>query len=112
MKAILLSSLILFGSVSAHAIEVTDATVEIPVIGPTIGITSAPFVFTYFTGAMTTFGDMKEVALAAKADAQDFLAGEEATNTLVKVVDILRTNMPELNQASNEEIVKMIATLE
>lgn len=115
MKALLLSSLILFGSVSAHALQSTDATVEIPVVGPTAGLTLAPFLLTGYLGVATsliTSGEMKEVVLVAKADAQDFLAGEEATDTLVKAVNLLKTNVPELSEASDEQIAQIIATLE
>jgi len=120
MKALLLSSLLVFGSVSAHALEAASATADvamdltemtwdIPVIGQAATVTSAP-IFLLLTSSGVIHD--KEVILAVKADAQDFLAGEEATNTLVQVVDLVRSNVPELNEASNEQIAQLIATLE
>lgn len=98
---------------SAHALDAsmdaTEMTWEIPVVGQLATVTSAPFLI-----LLTSSGVIhdKEVIVAAKADAQDFLAGEEATNNLIKVVDLLKTNVPELSEATDEQIAQMIATLE
>lgn len=55
---------------------------------------------------------LKEIALIAKSDAQDYLIGEQATESLVKTIDSLRATFSELETSSDEEIAQIIATLE
>jgi len=106
MKTILLSMTLVLGMSQAKAFDkVADGLSSIIAYPAVYSIVS--------TCAMLNtpcFG-RKEI-VAVKGDAQDYLAGEEATESLVKAVELLRANVPELSQASNEEIVQMIATLE
>lgn len=106
MKTILLSMTLVLGISQAKALDAVSDGVTSLIAYPAV----------YSTVSTCALGDKpcfnrKEV-VAAKVDAQDYLAGEEATNALVKVVDILKTNVPELNQSSDEQIIRMIATLE
>lgn len=106
MKTILLSMTLVLGMSQAKALDTIADGITSIIAYPVI----------YSTVSTCALGDgpcfnRKEI-VAVKGDAQDYLAGEEATESLVKAVELLRANVPELNQASNEEIVKMIATLE
>lgn len=106
MKALLLSMTLILSMGQAKAFDtvkdVLTSIVAYPIVSTSI-----------FTCAL---GDgpclMSKEVVAVKGDAQDYLAGEEATDSLIKAVELLKTNAPELNNVSDEEIIKMIATLE
>lgn len=106
MKTLLLSMTLVLGMTQAKALDATSDGVTSIIAYPAI----------YSTVSTCALGDKpcfnrKEV-VAVKADAQDYLAGEEATNTLVKAVDTLKTSVPEFSEASDEQIIQMIATLD
>lgn len=117
MKALLLSSLLVFGSFSVSAndsiLYSTAMAVDVVYVS-TADMTLIPLEASQFTTCGLQEGGcplFKEVALAAKTDAQDYLVGQDATDSLVKAIDSLRASFSELETASDEEIAQMIATL-
>lgn len=106
MKTLLLSMTLVLGMSQAKALDSVKETL--------ISTAAYPFMLTIMStcavGNISCFGH-KEV-VAVKADAQDYLAGDEATDSLINAVELVRASAPELSESSNEEIIKMIATLE
>lgn len=88
LKLMALSALLLI-STNSHALDLTIGTL----ISPTL-----------------TSDDLKEQEGIIRADAIDFLAGNEATEVLLMLIEEVKQKYPETQDLSNEEIATMLIT--